>query len=298
VNLGLRYNPFGENGAIYDMKLKIADKLIFSKWREVLGGNVRISGCGGASLQPRLERIFWAAGIKIFNMYGLTETSPIISINENEKGKVKLGTVGPIIDGVEVKIAEDGEILCKGHNVMIGYYKNPEMTKTVFDKDGWFKTGDIGCIEDGKFLKVTDRKKEIFKLSNGKYIAPQVIENKFKESIFIDQVMVVGEHEKFAGAIISPNFQYFKEWCEAKQIDYTTTDKLIQLPEVQSIIDNEVKEYNKQLNSHERILRYKIVPDEWTPGTGEFSPTLKLKRKYVAEKYNDILQQFYAKKDI
>ena len=181
VDLGLKYKPFGENGWLYERKLKIADKLIFSKWRQALGGNVRIAGCGGASLQPRLERIFWAAGIKIINMYGLTETSPIITINRTEKGKVRLGSVGTVIEGVEVKIADDGEILCKGPNVTPGYYKDPELTKHAFDRDGWFHTGDIGQIEDG-FLMVTDRKNEIFKLSNGKFIAPQVIENIFKES--------------------------------------------------------------------------------------------------------------------
>ncbi|MBN2862790.1 MAG: AMP-binding protein [Bacteroidales bacterium] len=179
VRLGLRYQPFGANGWLYEKKLKIADKLIFSKWRQALGGNVRIVGCGGASLQPRLERIFWAAGIKIINMYGLTETSPIITINRTEKGKVKLGSVGIPIEGVEVKIAEDGEILCKGPNVFAGYYKDPDLTQSAFDEDGWFHTGDIGHFEDSRFLMVTDRKKEIFKLSNGKFIAPQTIENLF-----------------------------------------------------------------------------------------------------------------------
>jgi long-chain acyl-CoA synthetase len=195
--LATGYKPFGENGWFYERKLAIADKLIFSKWRAALGNNVRLVGCGGASLSPKLERVFWAAGIKIINMYGLTETSPIITINRQYKGGVKLGSVGITIEGVEVKIADDGEILCKGPNVMIGYYNDPELTKAAFDEEGWFRTGDIGYLADGKFLMVTDRKKEIFKLSNGKFIAPQLIENIFKESPLIDQIMVVGEHEKF-----------------------------------------------------------------------------------------------------
>ena len=211
VKLGDRYKPFGENGWFYERKLAIADKLIFSKWRAALGNNVRLVGCGGASLSPKLERVFWAAGIKIINMYGLTETSPIITINRQYKGGAKLGSVGITIEGVKVKIADDGEILCKGPNVMIGYYNDQELTKAAFDEEGWFRTGDIGYLADGKFLMVTDRKKEIFKLSNGKFIAPQLIENVFKESPLIDQIMVVGEHEKFASAIISPNFRYFTE---------------------------------------------------------------------------------------
>jgi len=197
VKLGLKYKDDGDNSWFYNRKLKIADKLIFIKWREALGGNIRLVGCGGASLQPRLERIFWACGIKVLNMYGLTETSPVITINKSTIPDFKLGTVGKLIEGVDVKIADDGEILCKGHNVMLGYYKDQELTKSVFDEDGWFHTGDIGSWDKDKFLKVTDRKKEIFKLSNGKFIAPQIIENKIKESIFIDQIMVTGEHEKF-----------------------------------------------------------------------------------------------------
>ena len=241
VDLGLKYKPFGENGWLYERKLKIADKLIFSKWRQALGGNVRIVGCGGASLQSRLERIFWAAGIKIINMYGLTETSPIITINRTEKGNVRLGSVGTVIEGVEVKIADDGEILCKGPNVTPGYYKDPELTKQAFDKDGWFHTGDIGHIEDGKFLMVTDRKKEIFKLSNGKFIAPQIIENVFKESPIIDQIMVIGEHEKFASALISPNFKYFDEWKKSNKIPFSDKENLIQHPVVLSFFSAEIE---------------------------------------------------------
>ncbi len=297
VKLGLRYNPHGENGPFYTLKHKIADKLIFSKWREVLGGNIRIAGCGGSSLQPRLERIFWAAGIKILNMYGLTETSPIITINRQSKGNVRLGTVGALIDGVEAKLADDGEILCKGKNVMMGYYKNPELTKSAFDEEGWFKTGDIGSWEKGKFLKVTDRKKEIFKLSGGKYVAPQVIENKFKESILIEHIMVIGEHEKFASALISPNVSYLKDWGKTQNISYNNVDELIRLPKVLDSFNQEVKSLNKDLSNHEKILRFKLVSDEWSPATGELSPTLKLKRKFINKKYTDLTEQIYTKKD-
>jgi long-chain acyl-CoA synthetase len=295
VNLGLKYKPFGENGWLYEIKLKIADKLIFSKWREALGGNIRIVGCGGASLQPRLERIFWAAGIKILNMYGLTETSPIITINRNEKGKVRLGSVGTLIDGVEVKIAVDGEIMCKGPNVTPGYYKDPELTKVAFDKDGWFHTGDIGHIEDGKFLMVTDRKKEIFKLSNGKFIAPQVIENILKESPVIDQIMVIGEHEKFASALISPDFKYFDDWKKSNKITFSTNQELIQQPAVQSLFYSEIESLNKKLNPFERLNRYKLVHDEWSPTSGELSPTLKLKRQFIRDKYKDLISEIYMK---
>jgi len=295
VNLGLRYQPFGGNGWFYDKKLSIADKLIFSKWRTALGGNVRIVGCGGASLNPRLERIFWAAGIKIINMYGLTETSPIITINRTYKGGVKLGSVGTVIEDVEVKIADDREILCKGPNVMMGYYNDPDLTKSSIDNDGWFHTGDIGYLEEGKFLTVTDRKKEIFKLSNGKFIAPQLIENIFKELNVIDQIMVVGEHEKFASALISPNFKYFDEWKHTNKVAFSDFGEMIQLPEIQTHFNSEIEKINKGLSPFERINRFKLVPDEWSPATGELSPTLKLKRQFITDKYKKQLDQIYIK---
>lgn len=295
VRLGLKYQPHGANGILYETKLKIADKLIFSKWRQALGGNVRIVGCGGASLQSRLEKIFWAAGIKIINMYGLTETSPIITINRTEKGNVKLGSVGITIEGVEVRIAEDGEILCKGPNVTPGYYKDPELTRSAFDDDGWFHTGDIGHFEDGKFLMITDRKKEIFKLSNGKFIAPQIIENIFKELPIIDQIMVVGEHEKFASALISPNFNYFNEWRNSKKISFADNAELIRQPVVQDLFSSEIEKINKRLSAPERINRFRLVNEEWTPATGELSPTLKLRRQYIHNKYKAIINQVYMK---
>jgi len=295
VSLGSRYKPFGENGWFYEKKLKIADKLIFSKWRAALGNNARIVGCGGASLPPLLERIFWAAGIKIINMYGLTETSPIITINRTSKGDLKLGSVGKTIEGVEVKIADDGEILSKGPNLMMGYYSDPELTQVAIDKDGWFHTGDIGYIDNDGFLMVTDRKKEIFKLSNGKFIAPQLIENVFKQSPLIDQIMVMGEHEKFASALISPNFKYFEELRLANKISYSEIEPFIEVPSVLSFFSTEIETINKSLSPHERILRFKLVPDEWSPSSGELSPTLKLKRQVITEKYKEIIDQVYRK---
>ncbi len=296
VDLGLKYKPHGENSWLYYRKLKIADKLIFSKWREALGGHARLVGCGGAALQPRLESIFWASGLKIINMYGLTETSPIITINRTEKGRCRLGSVGSVIGGVELRIAEDGEVLCKGDCVMMGYYKDEAQTKSVFDSDGWFHTGDVGHLEDGKFLKITDRKKEIFKLSSGKFVAPQVIENRIKESAFIDQVMVVGEHQKFASALLVPDFLYLKEWMIQQKVpNGKERSELIVLPEVLTAFNQEIDRINESLMEWERIRRFRIVPDDWSPATGELSASLKLKRKVVADRYGDLLDAIYNK---
>jgi long-chain acyl-CoA synthetase len=296
VKLGLRYKPFGENGWLYEFELKIADKLIFSKWRAALGGCVRIVGCGGASLQPRLERVFWAAGIKILNMYGLTETSPIITINRQEKPLCKLGTVGALIDGVEVKINDDGEILTRGRNLMIGYYKDEALTRSVMDEEGWFHTGDVGNWVDGKFLNITDRIKEIFKLSSGKFVAPQPIENKLKESPFIDQVMVVGEHQKFASALLIPDFKYLKEWCGENQVSASRCHtELISSPEVKQVLNDEINSLNKSLSEPEKIMRFRLLADEWSPTSGELSATLKLKRKVIEAKYKDILDEIYRR---
>ncbi|MCF8357854.1 MAG: long-chain fatty acid--CoA ligase [Prolixibacteraceae bacterium] len=296
VKLGLRYEPFGANGLLYGLKLKLADKLIFSKWREALGGCVRLVGCGGASLQPRLERIFWAAGIKILNMYGLTETSPIITINRQEKGQCKLGTVGTLIDGVEVKIAGNGEILTRGENLMIGYYKDETLTKEVIDEDGWFHTGDVGNWVDGKFLSITDRIKEIFKLSNGKYVAPQPLENKLKESSFIDQVMVLGEHQKFTSALLLPDFKYLKEWYYQQGFPNGHSNAaIVNLPQVKKVFSDEIARLNKTLSEAERIMRFRIIADEWSPDTGELSASLKLKRKVIESKYKTLLDQIYRR---
>jgi len=297
VSLGLRYKPHGEKSWFYYQKLSLADRLIFSKWREALGGHARLVGCGGASLQPRLESIFWASGLKIINMYGLTETSPIITINRQEKGLCKLGTVGSVIDGVELEIAGDGEVLCRGHCVMMGYYKDETQTREVLDPDGWFRTGDVGHLSEGKFLVITDRKKEIFKLSNGKYIAPQLIENRIKESAFVDQVMVVGEHQKFASALLVPDFKYLKEWRAGQNlVNGKTVQELICLPEVTSVFREEISRINKGLQDWERIQRIRLVAEEWSPATGELSASLKLKRKVVEQRYADLLKSIYGQK--
>ena len=294
VNLGLRFEHDRKNGWWYHFRLKIADKLIFSKWRAALGGKVEIMVSGAAALQPRLIRIFWAAGIKVLEGYGLTETSPVIAVNNLTTNEIMFGTVGPPVDGVEVKIADDGEILCKGPNVMKGYYKEPGLTREVIDEDGWFHTGDVGTLVDDKYLKITDRKKEIFKLSSGKYIAPQVIENKLKESFFIQQVMVVGENEKFASAIISPNLPFLHEWASRHQIKFTDNEELISRKDVSDRFQREVNEVNKSLGEHEKIKRIRLVKDEWSTATGDLSPTLKLKRKPLYEKYEAILKEIYS----
>jgi long-chain acyl-CoA synthetase len=229
-------------------------------------------------------------------MYGLTETSPIITINRQEKGFCKLGSVGVLIDGVELKIAEDDEILCRGHNVMLGYYKDPELTKKVIDNEGWFHTGDIGHIEKGKYLFITDRKKEIFKLSSGKFIAPQIIENKIKTSLFVDQTIVIGEHQKFASALIIPEFEYLREWCKKQNIPIGSSNgEIICIPEVQDVIKKEISLINKTLSESERIKRIRLIPDTWSPDTGELSATLKLKRKIIESKYQALVNSIYKK---
>ena len=293
LNLGLRYELNGANGKIYETKLRIADKLVYSKWREALGGEVQIIVSGGAALQPRLARFFWAAGMKVIEGYGLTETSPVIAVNHSVWPNIKFGTVGPLIQDVEVKIAEDGEILTKGPNLMLGYYKDPDYTNEVIDKDGWFHTGDVGIMEEGKFLKITDRKKEIFKLSSGKYVAPQVIENKFKESIFIEQIMVVGENEKFTSALISPNLEYLHSWATLHKIQYRDNIELVGNKQVMARVQKEVDKTNKALGEHEKIKRFRLVCEEWSPKSGELSPTLKLKRSKIFKKYNHILRDIY-----
>ena len=294
VNLGLRYELNGENGWLYEMKLSLANKLIFKKWREALGGKIEIIASAGAPLQPRLTRIFWAARIHVLEGYGLTETSPVVAINNLSSREVMFGTVGPILKDVQVRIAEDGEILTKGPNLMLGYYKEPKLTEEAIDTDGWFHTGDIGTIIDGKYLKITDRKKEIFKISSGKYIAPQVIENKLKESMFIDQVMVIGENQKFASALITPDFQFLYNWASIHNISFLDNEELISNPLVFARYQKEVNEMNLNLSDHEKIKRFRLVSDEWTSKTGELSPTLKLKRKVLYEKYSDVISEIFS----
>ena len=294
VDLGRTYEHNMKMSLWFRLKLAIADKLIYSKWRAGLGGNLQIVVSGGAALQPRIARVFSAAKIYVLEGYGLTETSPVVAVGNLVTRELKVGTNGPVLPGVEVKIAEDGEILTKGPNLMIGYYKQPELTAEVIDKDGWFHTGDIGILDEGKYLKITDRKKEIFKLTGGKYIAPQMIENKLKESIFIEQVIVIGDHEKFASALISPNFEYLHDWCAWHQILFRDNIEAIAHPKVQSVFLQEVKEINKTLGQHEEIKRFRLVADSWTPQSGELSQTLKLKRKVIEAKYKDIIEEIFG----
>lgn len=295
VDLGLKYELNGANGPVYEMKLKLARKLIFSKWQEALGGNVKAAVSGGAALQPRLARVFWAAGIPILEGYGLTETSPVIAVNTLEPGGLRFGTVGKTILGVTVRIAEDGEILCKGPNVMLGYYKRPDLTAEMIDAEGWLHTGDIGTLEDGQYLKITDRKKEIFKTSGGKYIVPQAIENKLKESRFIEQVMVIGENRKFAAALVVPAFAFVREWCERKQIPLpATNEELIALERVRNRIMKEVNQVNEGLGSYESIKKIELLPREWSIDKGEMTPKLSLKRKVILEANKDLVEKIYA----
>ncbi len=294
VDLGRIYEHNMKMSLIYRLKLAIADKLIYSKWRAGLGGNLQIVVSGGAALQPRIARVFSAAKIYVLEGYGLTETSPVVAVGNLMTHELKVGTNGPILPGVEVKIAEDGEILTKGPNLMIGYYLQPELTAEVIDKDGWFHTGDIGILDEGKYLKITDRKKEIFKLTGGKYIAPQMIENKLKESMFIDQVIVIGDHEKFASALIVPNFEYLHEWCAEHQILFKDNTDLILHPKVQSAFLSEVKEINNLLGQHEEIKRFRLIADTWSAQTGELSQTMKLKRKVIEAKYKGVIEEIFA----
>jgi long-chain acyl-CoA synthetase len=283
-----KYSP------LLKMKIKLADKLIYSKWRAALGGNIVYVVSGGAALQPRIARVLGMAGMYNLEGYGLTETSPVIAVNNPATGEMKVGTVGTVLEGFEVKIASDGEILCKGPGVMMGYYKAPELTADLIDENGWFHTGDIGVFEDGKYLKITDRKKEIFKLSGGKYIAPQMIENKLKTSNLIEQVMVIGANEKFASALISPNFPLLHDWCAEHKIHFQNNEELIKIPEVVEKIQKEVQIVNKTLGSHEQISRIRLVCEEWTPASGELSPTLKLRRNVVAVKYQHLINDIYS----
>ncbi len=281
LNLGLRYEQHGANGWWYEFQLKIANKIIFNKWREALGGNIAAIASGGSALQPRLARVFHAAKIKVLEGYGLTETSPVVAVNTYNDNEVKIGTVGPVIHNVKVKIAEDGEICVKGPNVMLGYYKHPELTKEVIDEDGWFHTGDIGIIEDNKFLKITDRKKEMFKTSGGKYITPQSIENKLKESRFVEQVMVIGENEKFPAAFIIPSFSFVKEWCAKHNMSYTTNEEMAKNPDVVNRVMREVDNTNKDLAQYEKIKKIALLAREWSVERGEMTPKLSLKRKII-----------------
>jgi len=292
VDIALKYEPYGKNGMFYSFKLAIAQKLILSKWREALGGNLKLIASGSAPLQPRLARVFTAAGMTILEGYGLTETSPAISINDMRDGGFKIGTVGKLVDGVEVKIASDGEILCKGPNVMMGYYKEIEKTKEVMSGD-FFHTGDIGIIDSDGFLKITDRKKEMFKTSGGKYIAPAVIEGEMKQSLFIEQIMVVGESEKMAAAIIQPNFEYVKSWIKERKIN-DSFDDICNNVDLINAIQKDIEHHNQKFGQWEKIKRFELTPEPWTIESGLLTPTMKLKRKAIKSKYLHLIEKIYS----
>jgi long-chain acyl-CoA synthetase len=280
-------------GVWYNIQLALANKLIFSKWREALGNNIKCIVTGGAAAQVRLIRIFTAARIPIMEGYGLTETSPVISVNRYDEKDRMFGTVGPVIDNVAVKIAEDGEILCKGPNVMLGYYKNPQQTAEVIT-DGWFHTGDIGMLVDNKFLKITDRKKELFKTSGGKYVAPMPIENKLKESPYVEQVIVLGAEKKFVSALIVPSFPNLKDWAKHNNVPIGTNEEMIRNPKVVDLYKDLVESFNKYFNHVEQIKKFELLPTEWSIDTGEMTPKMSIKRKVVMEKYRNSIERMYA----
>ncbi len=292
VRLANEYDNIRPKGLWYKVQLALANKLIFSKWREALGNNIELIVTGGAACQVRLIRIFTAAKIPIYEGYGPTENSPVISVNCQYKGGTKFGTVGLVIKGQEVKLEADGEICVKGPSVMMGYYKRPDLTaETIID--GWLHTGDIGVFEDGKFLKITDRKKELFKTSGGKYVAPQPIENKLKESPFVEQMMVVGAEQKFVGALIVPSVPNLKEWMQHKGIKFTTIEDAVHNPKVLDLYRELVDSFNKFFNHVEQIKKFELLPNEWTIDSGELTPTLKLKRKVIMEKYKAAVERIY-----
>ncbi len=294
VALAENWKPYGENGAWYEFKLGIANKLIFNKWREALGGNVEVIASGSAALQPRLASIFCAAQIPILEGYGLTETSPVASVNSFVDRGFMLGTTGRKLHNVEIKIAEDGEILIKGPNVMMGYYNQPELTRQVLSEDGWFSTGDIGTLVDGQYLKITDRKKEIFKTSGGKYVAPQPMENTYKSSRFIDQIMVIGENQKHPAALIVPDLDFCKDWCNRKgyncqsQADLSTNEKLKQR------IWEEIDKMNQGYGKFEQVKKIELCESAWAIDSGELTPSLKLKRKFIMAKYAHLVDEIYT----
>ncbi len=292
VKIGLKYEPYGQNGWLYEKKLALARKLIFSKWKEGLGGNLKLIASGSAALQPRLARVFNAAEMCVMEGYGLTETSPVVSVNDMRNNGFKIGTVGKLIDNTEVKIASDGEICVKGPQVMMGYYKDPEKTAEVII-DGYFHTGDIGEIDAEGFLKITDRKKEMFKTSGGKYVAPQILENRFKQSRFIEQIMVIGEGEKMPAALIQPNFEFITEWGKRHNIELEDQEMIVNHPKVIERYQEEVDAANEQFAKWEKVKQFRLTPDVWTVDQGQLTPTMKLRRKVIKEKYKDLYEQIY-----
>ncbi|MEN8815365.1 MAG: AMP-dependent synthetase/ligase [Nonlabens sp.] len=296
VELGLEWQPYGANGWWYEKKLGIAKKLIFSKWQEALGGNLLAIASGSAALQPRLARVFNAAGVPVMEGYGLTETSPVISVNDMRDGGFRIGTVGKMLSHTDVQIAEDGEIIINGPQRMMGYFKDEEKTKEAIDENGYFHTGDIGEIDAEGFLKITDRKKEMFKTSGGKYIAPQVIENMMKQSRFIEQIMVIGEGEKMPAAFIQPNFEFLTDWAKRKEIKFTDWDDLCSNEIVISRFQREIEEHNKKFGKWERVKTFELTPEEWTIDAEHLTPTLKLKRRNIKTRYENLYHKIYGAK--
>ena len=295
LDLGLKFDTQKDQGFLYNTELALANKLIFNKWREALGGNLRCIVSGGGALQPRLARVFWAAGIRVMEGYGLTETSPVIAVNGYERENNMIGAVGPLIDSMEVRIAEDGEILTKSDSVMLGYYNKPELTAEAIDKDGWFHTGDIGEFVNGRFLKITDRKKEMFKTSGGKYIAPQVIENKMKEDPLIEQMMVVGADQKFPAALIVPAFDELKQWAGKNGVAAKSNAELVKDEKVIKLYHDLVVKYNKGFAQWEQVKKSVLLPEHWTVESGEMTPTMKVKRKVITEKNKAVIEDLYAR---
>ena len=294
LDLGLKYDTQKDQGFFYNTQLALANKIIFNKWRDALGGNLRCIVSGGGALQPRLARVFWSAGIPVMEGYGLTETSPVIAVGGYQKANNMIGTVGPVVEGVEVKIAADGEILTKSASVMKGYYNKPDLTAQEFDEEGWFHTGDIGELVNGKFLKITDRKKEMFKTSGGKYIAPQVIEGKLKEDPLIEQAMVVGADQKFASALVIPSFADLKGWCKRNGVADASNEELIKNEKIVTLYEGLVKKYNQSFAQWEQVKRIVLLPELWTVESGEMTPTMKVKRKVITEKNKAVIEGMYS----
>jgi long-chain acyl-CoA synthetase len=294
LDLGLKFDTQKNQGFVYNTQLALANKIIFNKWRDALGGNLRCIVSGGGALQPRLARVFWAAGIRVMEGYGLTETSPVVAVGGYEPENNMIGTVGLIIDNVEVKIAADGEILTRSASVMKGYYNKPDLTAKEFDEEGWFHTGDIGELVNGKFLKITDRKKEMFKTSGGKYIAPQVIEGKLKEDPLIEQAMVVGADQKFPSALVIPSFADLKGWCKRNGVDSNcSNEELVKNEKIVDLYEGLVKKYNQSFAQWEQVKRIVLLPELWSVETGEMTPTMKVKRKVITENNKDLIEGLY-----
>jgi long-chain acyl-CoA synthetase len=293
VDFALQHDPL-QSTVIQKIKRSFYDRLIYSKWRNALGGKVVCIASGGAALQPRLARVFHCAKIRVLEGYGLTETSPVISVNCYEPTETRIGSVGPVIKNTEVKIAEDGEILVKGPGVMLGYYKNEIATREMIDEEGWLHTGDIGTFMDDRFLKITDRKKEIFKTSSGKYIAPLMIENKLKECRFVEQCCVIGESQKFASAIIVLSNEYLKDWALKNNLDLNQETDIVSMPELKKEINAFVREMNKSLAPYEQIKRPELITTPWTIDGGELTPKMSMKRKVILKKHEDLVQKIYS----